>query len=513
MTKLRKVLPLFLLALAMVWTSPHATAQNNPDCSFTFTFTADANGQTVSNLSQNTPCVNWRVTLSATGSLTTLATFQTSPDGVTWTAVPNTLCSTTAQPPCIIQGANPINGSQGMVYMAAYGSYVRVITSGSAGAGTGTIRAYGSKGSSPSASIISGGGGAGFIFQTADPLGPCTVGTPNVQNTVTGAQYACVGPAGPNAGTYALIIAANSNPLNFYYTNTASSIATYLQATATPFSPKTTLTFAAIPIGTTAFQNWATNAGIPGLASLPAGVYTQHIHALKSAGGNATLHTQFWEVSATGVDIAQIGQTEETGILPGAETEFTMEFVNANTYVFQSTASRVVGRVFATITGIATSIQIFVGGTADTHMSLPSNTGSAGASPCTPPAGGANGTVAFSALTAAAASQEITIETAVSGNFRYYEVLLSETTQFAGTTGLTVSMGRPGPTTHAELTNGILFPLMVSSGDANYVATSPIPPQITTTYDVVLNFAVTAGNVNAANAGLLTYEVCGYAAR
>jgi hypothetical protein len=63
------------------------------------------------------------------------------------------------------------------------------------------------------------------------------------------------------------------------------------------------------------------------------------------------------------------------------------------------------------------------------------------------------------------------------------------------------------------MTNGINFPLMVSGGDVNYVSTRPIPPQITGTYSIALNFAVTAGNVNAATAGSLTWEVCGYAAR
>ena len=125
----------------------------------------------------------------------------------------------------------------------------------------------------------------------------------------------------------------------------------------------------------------------------------------------------------------------------------------------------------------------------------------------------AHGTTSYTALTAAAASQEITIQTGISGNVRYAGVLLSETTQFSGGTGLTVSMGRPGSTTNAEMTNGFLFPLMVSGGDVSYVSTRPIPPQITTTYSIVLNFAVTAGNVNAVTAGSLTWEVCGYAAR
>jgi hypothetical protein len=125
----------------------------------------------------------------------------------------------------------------------------------------------------------------------------------------------------------------------------------------------------------------------------------------------------------------------------------------------------------------------------------------------------AYGTTSFTSLTAAAPSQEITIQTGISGNVRYAGVLVSETTQFGGGTGLTVSMGRPGSTTNAEMTNGFLFPLMASGGDVNYVSRRPIPPQVTSTYSIVLNFAVTAGNVNAVTAGSLTWEVCGYAAR
>ena len=127
-----------------------------------------------------------------------------------------------------------------------------------------------------------------------------------------------------------------------------------------------------------------------------------------------------------------------------------------------------------------------------------------------------HGTVSYTALTAAASSQEITIlggTTPLSGNLRYAGVLMSETTQFASTTGLTVSLGRPGSTTHAEMTNSALMPLMVSGSDANFVSTRPAPPIIASTYSLVLNFAVTSGFVNAATAGSLTWEVCAYAAR
>jgi hypothetical protein len=122
----------------------------------------------------------------------------------------------------------------------------------------------------------------------------------------------------------------------------------------------------------------------------------------------------------------------------------------------------------------------------------------------------ASGTTSYTALTAAAPNQEITIQTGMSGNVRWDQVTLSETTQFAGTAGLTVSMGRPGSSNY-EMT-GTLVPLMVSSGDANFWTARPIPPQLSGTYSIVLNFAVTSGYVNAATAGVLTWEVCGYAA-
>ena len=126
----------------------------------------------------------------------------------------------------------------------------------------------------------------------------------------------------------------------------------------------------------------------------------------------------------------------------------------------------------------------------------------------------ASGIVDYTTLRAMSSgtSVEATIQTGIPGTMRWDQVLVSETTQFAGVTGLSVSMGRPGATTHDEMT-GAMVPLMVSSGDANFWSTRPIPPQLTGTYNVVLNFSVTSGNVNAATAGVLTWEVCGYAAR
>jgi hypothetical protein len=124
-----------------------------------------------------------------------------------------------------------------------------------------------------------------------------------------------------------------------------------------------------------------------------------------------------------------------------------------------------------------------------------------------------SGTVPSTALTATALSQEITIQTGISGNVRWDQVLISESTQFAGSfSALSVSMGRPGTTNNTEMT-GAALPLKVGGGDANYWSARPIPPQLTGTYALVLNFTATGANLNTATAGSLTWEVCGYAAR
>jgi hypothetical protein len=172
----KHILPLLLFLVCLVWVRP-AAAQN--ECSFTFTATGDATQTGVSNLSGGTPCANWRVTYSVTGTLATTVTFQTSPDNTSFTSVPNTVCSSTVQPPCIFQGTNPLTGTtQGNTLFAAYGSWVRVTTSSSSGTGTVTVRGYGAKGASASVSngIGGGSGGAGTVTSvtitgTANQLG------------------------------------------------------------------------------------------------------------------------------------------------------------------------------------------------------------------------------------------------------------------------------------------------------------------------------------------------------
>src|ERR1035441_2548783 len=190
MTTLRKAMPLLLFCAALLVCLP--LAAQTQDCSFTYTFTGDGT-YSVANLSPNTPCVNWRLTLSVTGSLSPTATFYTSPDNVTYTAVPNTVCSSTVQPPCILQGANPIVGTQGMLYSASYGSYVQAVVTLPSGAGTGTVRGYGAKGASASGGG-GGGGSAGTVTNvaTASPItgGPITgAGTIGLDTTKVAQKF------------------------------------------------------------------------------------------------------------------------------------------------------------------------------------------------------------------------------------------------------------------------------------------------------------------------------------
>lgn len=168
-----------------------------------------------------------------------------------------------------------------------------------------------------------------------------------------------------------------SSSITYYLTNTASGVAGYLKQLTSVFSPKTDLPFASIASGNTLLQNWITDPGIPNLSSIPAGTFVVHIHADQTAGSrNVQLYAEIWESSSVGVDIAKIGTTELTPVLIGIETEYNIAFVTDVPYIMGSTASRITTRVFASgaVTGSDATVHIFVGGTADSHLSLPSNT-------------------------------------------------------------------------------------------------------------------------------------------
>ena len=75
MTTLRKVLPSLLVLIAAL---AGPLAAQGTDCAFTRTFTGNLVAVSSSNISNNTPCVNWRVTVSTTSTLSATVEFQTS---------------------------------------------------------------------------------------------------------------------------------------------------------------------------------------------------------------------------------------------------------------------------------------------------------------------------------------------------------------------------------------------------------------------------------------------------
>jgi hypothetical protein len=155
-----------------------AQSSGTPDCSFVFNFTTTGRLTGKANSSSTAPCVNWGVTYTTTGTLTPTIQFEHSPDNSSWSAVPNTICSSSVQPPCVQTGANPMaSGRTGSQKIAAYDAWVTVNVTGASGSGTGTVVIFGYKGNSPSASNQSGGGSVG----PTGPTGP-------------------TGPSGPSAG-------------------------------------------------------------------------------------------------------------------------------------------------------------------------------------------------------------------------------------------------------------------------------------------------------------------------
>jgi hypothetical protein len=332
MSTLRKALPVVLLALVALWTflshpspiHPQTVFAQLTDCAFTRTFTGDLNAASSSNISGNTPCVNWRITYSTTGTLASTVTFQTSPDNTNWTSVPNTICSSTVQPPCLLQGTNPLTGTtQGMSLFSAYGSYVRVITTASSGTGTGTIRGYGSKGATASANT----GPAG----TTGPTGPAGPTGPT-------------GPQGGNAGR----LYYPENSVNSDLSGDPAITATYKVAATTPSSAAendlvitTSATVADFILG----QAYATVAGEPAVSSLPAGTAYRYIYA-KVNSGSASIQTQLLRYKNTG-----------NAATTGAQT--TISFVLATPAIHRSSgdflADGFTNGVLVSVTGSASN--------------------------------------------------------------------------------------------------------------------------------------------------------------
>ncbi len=153
-----RTLPLYALCLAflaLIWIdhrtlTVEAQPSNRPtayDCLTVFSFTGNITGTGIRNDSSSAPCVSWRVTYTSAGFARATVYFETSPDNVTFTAPPDTLCSATVSSPCVTDGNSPIAPAvMGLAAYRAYGKYIRIRVTGVSGTGSGQVVAYGYKG-------------------------------------------------------------------------------------------------------------------------------------------------------------------------------------------------------------------------------------------------------------------------------------------------------------------------------------------------------------------------------
>src|SRR5271157_2007202 len=432
-----------LLALLLTLGSLAVHGQS-PDCQFTQTFTATGYGVTVSNqavANLGTQCTTWRLSYYADGMSALSIQIEGAPDASgypgTFAAVPTTACSTTVQPPCLLDGANPLtNANHGTEAFRGYYAWIALdvtLFTPTGASGTITARMYGYKGTS-SASAVRGGSGSGIAacsttppttgtagqtcYDTAgalwvcDPAAPCTVagnwvaqgfanpmttlgdmisadtgGTAKrvAGNTIAVQKFLSQTGNGTNSADPSWQPAASAGLLTYYMTATASLL-TNLSAIVTtdnkmltpPYSPKTAIDIANNTSADVILQSFATDPGFPGIVFIPAGTYIWHIHAYRLSGNRAvTLYAVFREVTSTGTAVGTIGtQTESSTALGAAETEYSLAMADGNTYSLALLTSRIVIDIHAVFTGGSsnTTVRMYVGGTADSHISLPSNT-------------------------------------------------------------------------------------------------------------------------------------------
>jgi hypothetical protein len=163
---------------------------------------------------------------------------------------------------------------------------------------------------------------------------------------------------------------------DFYFNNTASSIGgIYFKMLELPTGEaESTFTTAGLGLGNDqALVNFATDAGIPGIDTLQAGVYSAHIHVAKTVGTRA----------------AQVYYAIYTRDLGGTETlratsEVSDTFTTKTDLDLHATIAadidilvtdRIIIKWFANITGAGTSatVVLYAEGTNSSHLSIPTS--------------------------------------------------------------------------------------------------------------------------------------------
>ena len=355
--------------------------QGTPDIQFTSTFSAQAPGNSQAN--KGSPGVAFRLTYY-TANATGVAIQLEGTDDIAGAPNPAGWTVLTAAPGYGAVASGTANGETN--YCCDYYPWIRVNPTTLTGTGVVlTARVYGYKGTSaanvPTGSIVNPMTTLGDMIYGAASGYPTRLPGSDSTNTYcltqTGTGSASAEPSWgpcPTAGTLTYYITPTASDL----TNGSAIITQDVKMLTPPYSPITNIDAANNASGDVVLQSGATDPGFPGLTFIPAGVYTFHIHAERLSGNRAvTLYGVFREVSATGTPVGTIGtQTESTPALTGSQLEYVLQMPDGNTYSLASATSRIVLDIHAVFTGGSsnTTVRLFVGGTADSHISLPSNT-------------------------------------------------------------------------------------------------------------------------------------------
>lgn len=413
---MKKTISILMALAALILMAAPAMAQTTsnvipqPDCIVFFHFTAvNQHAPTSPNngLDNRTQgCTAWSLAAASSGFTAFTVALQSAPNSA---GTPGTYVTYLNQN--VSAGANPVVGASagaaGYAWLSGYNPWVRVqvtAVTGTTGVIDGALFGWRNPSASKGGGISGGpftagdvivGGGGQAIADSSQPLSGLAVNPMTaVGDMISGGASPAGSPGrvpgnispapkvltetgdGVNAGTPIWSVITNGASL-YYATNTASDVAGALQYTTATYSPKTTLGPYAVISGTASLQEWVTNAGVPGASFAPAGAWVVHIHYSRSPAPIGTIQLQavIEEVSSTGVFIATIGTTElSPAINPqGGEQETDLAYADSSPYTFASTASRVAVVIQAVSSSATPTVSLYVGGTADAHLSLPSS--------------------------------------------------------------------------------------------------------------------------------------------
>lgn len=163
----------------------------------------------------------------------------------------------------------------------------------------------------------------------------------------------------------------------YYWTPTASDVATYYVHQDTPYASISTFTTTGATTGQL-LRTYVTPANQPSLTFIPAGEYRVHIHAKVatiSGKKDTYLRGEIWEVSSTGVDIVKLADVGNTVVLTATMAEYIIAYTTVQKDL-SSSSSRIATKIYAVISGTGgqPDITISVGDGTDSNTTFPAVT-------------------------------------------------------------------------------------------------------------------------------------------